>query len=477
MTRIILILTLLPMAVNAQCPNLEAEGAFTGNTKVPSVKSQMWYNDGRWWGVFSDSSLGLFFYTLHNNTATKGALVDSDDQGKPDVLWDGNNLFVMIWKSVTLATLYKFSYDSSAQNYVLIPGFPVALNLNGDSSDTLVLEKDSTGKLWATYTRTQGAQSVGTIQVIWSTSADHKVWNTTGTVLEAGLTPNTTEISAITHFQGNKIGVAWSNRPAKEIAFRFHIDGDAETTWSAKEIIDSGLGPRGLGPVSNNHLSIQSAPDGRIFLVSRDSDRNLSFEARIWLYVRTASGIWGSKTIVEPDLTRGTTRPILILDVGSDRAFVLYHDDSPSGNGLNYITHSPMTNPSFAVPCAFSQTPANNLTSTKQNVTSNTRLIVAASTGGSSNQVVFRQVGLISSGGGLLCDVAPRPNGNGAVTIGDWAQVGRFVAGLDLPTADQFFRADANRNGFLSISDWVLCGRYAAGMDPPTPAKPSPDHE
>jgi hypothetical protein len=435
----------------------------------------MWYNDGLWWGVFSDTSLGLYFYKLQNNTATKGALVDSDDQGKPDVLWDGNNLFVMIRKSVSLATLYKFSYDSSAQVYVLNPDFPVALNLSGGSSDALVMEKDSTGKLWATYTGTQGALSDGKIHVIWSTSADHEVWNTTGAELESGLTPNTTEISAITHFQGNKIGVAWSNRPAKEIAFRFHVDGEAETTWSAKEIIDSGLGPRGLGPVSNDHVSIQSAPDGRVFLVARDSDRNLSFEARIWLYVRTAAGIWGSKTIVEPDLNRGTTRPILVLDVGSDRIFVLYHDDSPSGTGLNYITQSPMTNPSFSVPCAFSDTPANNLTSTKQNVTANTRLIVAASTGGTSNQVVFRQVGLFSGGGGLRCDVAPRPNGNGAVTIGDWAQVGRFVAGLNEPTVDELFRADTNRNGFLSISDWVQCGRYAAGLDPIVPAGPLPN--
>jgi uncharacterized protein (TIGR03437 family) len=71
-------------------------------------------------------------------------------------------------------------------------------------------------------------------------------------------------------------------------------------------------------------------------------------------------------------------------------------------------------------------------------------------------------------------DVSPRPNGtgNGTVTIADWTQVGRFVAGLDTVTnGSEFQRADvAPRdvfgNGSLTIADWVQAGRYAAGLDP-----------
>jgi len=114
----------------------------------------------------------------------------------------------------------------------------------------------------------------GKVRVIWSTSDDHTQWNTVGVELESGLAPNTEEVSAITHFDGNKIGVVWSNRPAKEIAFRYHLDGEPETSWSAKEIVDSGLGPRGLGPVADDHLSIKAAPDGRVFLVARDNDHD-----------------------------------------------------------------------------------------------------------------------------------------------------------------------------------------------------------
>jgi hypothetical protein len=72
----------------------------------------------------------------------------------------------------------------------------------------------------------------------------------------------------------------------------------------------------------------------------------------------------------------------------------------------------------------------------------------------------------------LEADVTPRPNGDKAVTITDWVQVGRYVARLDSPTnSSEFQRADCapretSGNGVLSIADWVQSGRYTAGLDP-----------
>jgi hypothetical protein len=72
-------------------------------------------------------------------------------------------------------------------------------------------------------------------------------------------------------------------------------------------------------------------------------------------------------------------------------------------------------------------------------------------------------------------DVSPRPNGNQGVSITDWVEVGRLVAGLDTTTSEsEFQRADcAPRNSLgnakLTVSDWVQAGRYAVGLDPLTP--------
>ncbi|HEX4945113.1 MAG TPA: M12 family metallo-peptidase [Blastocatellia bacterium] len=78
---------------------------------------------------------------------------------------------------------------------------------------------------------------------------------------------------------------------------------------------------------------------------------------------------------------------------------------------------------------------------------------------------------VIQAGAALEGDVTPRTTGNGAVTISDWTQVGRFVAGLDsFLESSEFQRTDcAPRATFgdakLTVADWVQSGRYAAGLD------------
>jgi len=77
---------------------------------------------------------------------------------------------------------------------------------------------------------------------------------------------------------------------------------------------------------------------------------------------------------------------------------------------------------------------------------------------------------------GYEADVAPRGDGDGQVTMADWVQIGRFVAGLDMPSSpSEYQRADcADRatqgDGQLTVVDWVQAGRYAVGLDALVPA-------
>lgn len=74
---------------------------------------------------------------------------------------------------------------------------------------------------------------------------------------------------------------------------------------------------------------------------------------------------------------------------------------------------------------------------------------------------------------GYEADVSPRPNGenDGNITLADFVQVGRYVAGLDTPTmAGEFQRADCAPlntlgDGRLTVTDWAQAGRYVAGLD------------
>lgn len=104
-----------------------------------------------------------------------------------------------------------------------------------------------------------------------------------------------------------------------------------------------------------------------------------------------------------------------------------------------------------------------------------TRLVKTPAGGSIRTQFV---TGSIRLGQGYEADVTPRPlgNNNGALTITDWVQVGRFLAGLDTPAAgSEFQRADcAPRDtlgdGKISLIDWVQAGRFIAGLDAPTVA-------
>jgi hypothetical protein len=104
------------------------------------------------------------------------------------------------------------------------------------------------------------------------------------------------------------------------------------------------------------------------------------------------------------------------------------------------------------------------------------RVLVTNPHGAITSQVATLTVDGLGGGGGFEADVAPRPFGSQAVSVSDWTQVGRFVAGLDtVLNSSEFRRADcaprASRgNGVLSVADWSQAGRYAAGLDPLTPA-------
>lgn len=86
--------------------------------------------------------------------------------------------------------------------------------------------------------------------------------------------------------------------------------------------------------------------------------------------------------------------------------------------------------------------------------------------------------GAVTFAQGYESDVAPRPtgSGNGSITVTDFSQIGKFVAGIDQMNAiyNEFQRADSAPrvslgNGVLTVADYTQAGRYAAGLDPATP--------
>ena len=128
--------------------------SFSGITLFNTNKSQMWHNDGFWWGAFSDNLQGVYFYKQNGTSAfTKGSLIDGNFNGRPDVMWNGKNLFILVYEFNTQAKFYKYTYNATTDTYTIVSGFPVTLPLIGIGTGTsasatgsVTIAEDSTGQ-------------------------------------------------------------------------------------------------------------------------------------------------------------------------------------------------------------------------------------------------------------------------------------------------------------------------------------------
>src|ERR671915_781356 len=124
-------------------------------------ESKLWWNDGFWWASMWHAASGDFhIFRLDQGTQTwvdTGVALDDRPSTRADTLWDGaaGKLYVASHRfSESPATgfpsrLYRFSYDAATNTYTRDSGFPVLIN--NFRTETLVIDKDSTGQLWATW--------------------------------------------------------------------------------------------------------------------------------------------------------------------------------------------------------------------------------------------------------------------------------------------------------------------------------------
>ena len=382
--------------------------SFSGVSNPPTSdkpQSKLWYNDGRWWAnMFEPVSKTWHIFRLDRSTqkwVDTGTRVDDRPQTLSDALWDGQKLYVASqWATVSSdstvrtsvsgrpARLYRYSYNASSKTYTLDPGFPS--NINDYSSESLTIDKDSTGRLWATWTQVSGSSTAGyTSKVYINSSQDGGSWGTPFVVPVTGSSVAPDDISGLVAFARNRIGVLWSNQRDDTMYWAVHNDGDALTTWRG------GIAVRGQKQ-ADDHLnlrSIQADQAGRVYAVVKTSldalSGSSSSDPQIRLLVfKPGTGAWSTTTV--GTIGECHTRPTLVIDEENDLLHVFATGPSSSGcpysgaPGTIYQKVAPMDDPVFAsgrgTPVLRDAVSAhmNNATSTKQGVTSGTGLVVLA---------------------------------------------------------------------------------------------------
>ena len=383
-------------------------GAGSGIT-ASKPESKVWWNDGFWWAsIWDATSADFHIFKLDQGTqrwSDTGVALDDRSGTHADVLWDGNagklyvasHVFTESPASGSPSRLYRYSYNGATDTYTRDTGFPVTIV--NYKLETLVIAKDSTGELWATWA--QGTQ-IWVNRTLCSPTCDDASWGTPFVISSTAIKAD--DISSVIAFGGNKIGVMWSDQNAAKDFFGIHADDQADNVWSFETALQ--------GPgMADDHINLKTDASGRVFAAVKTS-RSGSTDPLTMLLVRAPEGGWTSAVF---GLKRDHhTRPQVEID--ETNGVVHMFATSPESSGQIYEKTSPINSISFPAGLG---TPVikdadgtvNNVSSTKQNVSPLTGLVILAS--GSSGHYWHNFFTL--GGGG---PVAPTASFSGAPTSG-----------------------------------------------------------
>lgn len=339
-------------------------------------QSKLWFNDKSWWGSLYNAAAARYeifrFNWTTNSWASTGVAIDARRKAHMDVLWDGTHLYVA--SAGTSATdssdsinVSRYSYQAATQTYSLDAGFPITVVSGGTAA--VVMDKDSAGVLWLTYTRSNK------VWVAHSAGADASWVAPYVLPLPGADNLKSEDISALVQFNGN-IGVMWSNQNDSAVYFGVHPDGAPDSAWTASAPLS---GPE----YADNHInlkSLQADPSGQVFAAVKTSLNDPDAPLMLVLFMDGTGG-WHRRTFGR--VADGHTRPLVLIDAEDRQLYVFATSPCCSGGSI-YYKQADLDNPQFpsgiGTPfISLASDPAvNNAASTKQVLSSQTGLLVIA---------------------------------------------------------------------------------------------------
>lgn len=295
------------------------EAANVSRPTSSESQSKLWYNDGKWWGSLFDRATGKYRIYRYDRPARAwidtGTDIDERNSSKSDVLWDGEHLYVVSAgpdssSEIQSGRVMRYSYDATTEEYSLDPGFPVTMTSGG--AEALVLEKDTTGTLWVTYTQDSKV-------LVGHTLKDDTTWTKPFVLPVRGTTVDHDDVSTMVAFD-SQVGVMWSNQAENTIYFAIHRDGDAPDEWRAATALRASDAARSAfrlqkADIADDHISLKADSSGRVFAAvktSFDEPGSNPDAPTILLLTRSRDGAWSSHVFGRK--SDGQTRPVLMVD-------------------------------------------------------------------------------------------------------------------------------------------------------------------
>jgi hypothetical protein len=310
---------------------------FPSSVVAPSAdkpQSKVWKAGLTWYSIMASATTGA--PTIHRRNAnhtwsSTGIVVDSRLNSTADAQLVGTKLYVA--SRTATGNLIFIRYSVGGGTYVRDAGFPVTLATGG--SESLSFARDSTGQIWATWTR------VNRVYLAHTNSSDAS-WSSS-LVPVSDNTVAADDISAIAAFKGH-VGIMWSDQQSSAFRLAVHSDTAGDGTWTLETPLS------GAGNV-DDHVSLKAVTtdaSGRLFAAVKtalDMPGNGGVQTSPIIYVlaRSSSGSWTRS--VAGTVADKLTRPQLALDSTHGRLFVLM--TSPDAGGNIYVKSSLLSSLTF----------------------------------------------------------------------------------------------------------------------------------
>ena len=367
-------------------PGTGANGEPTGE----KPQSKLWYHDGSWWGsLWSVAGNAYHIYQLDWNTQTwidTGVELDNRIETRADTLTDGDTLYVISnvyhdrAQNVSAGSrgqFYRYSYN--AGTYELDDGFPI--EVTDSRGESHVIAKDSTGRLWVTYTVNQQ------VMLTYSNAngGGDLDWAQPFVLPVATSSTAADDTSSIIAFDGY-IGVMWSRQLTNNsMHFAVHKDSDPTNQWKTKAIYTvSGDDHMSLRSLQSDNagkvfaLFKTSAPDGAPGLIMLGVCDSASTDC-------VGNGDWDFYPVFTGAST-DPTRMVMSIDVTNRDIYVFGHirNGLPKTGSNIYYKRSDLDNISFPggvgtpIISSTKYTAMNNVSTMRQNADASTGIVVIA---------------------------------------------------------------------------------------------------
>ncbi|WP_258805140.1 DUF7594 domain-containing protein [Pseudarthrobacter sp. NS4] len=367
------------------------------------------------------------------------------------MLWDGKTLHVASYRFVNdglpaepnyPTTMRRYSYDPGTKKYSLLG----STQINNYRVEALTIDKDSTGRVWATWQQ-------GNRIYVNVTGTDGKTWGTPFPHPSSLSNVSVDDTSAVIAF-GGKVGLMWSRQVGDStdgMYWSYHVDGASNTSWTTPVAAVKGLRS------GDDHMNLKwlDSTDDKVFAAIKTSFTSASQPLIQLLALNATTATWSAHTIAT--VAECPNRVIVLIDESTQRLRTFATYPKPSGTtnagactssgGAIYEKSTPLDTINFTTTktarIVDADQYAHNVTSTKQNLnasargTANSGLLVLADVNATSRYWHFYEP---SSGTATTTDTtAPTVTGttptDGATGVAASTNVtGSFSEAMDAST-------------------------------------------